>query len=488
MGRLLIEGVQGMLDRRLLLSNAIRGVSGLALASLLADEGLLAMEDLAETPAGDGMLSQQPHFAAKAKHCIFLFMWGAPSHIDLFDPKPVLNKHHGQPIPEEIAKDAKFAFVEKESARLQGSPFAFKPYGKSGIELSELLPNLGRCVDDMTLIRTTHTDSFNHRPGQNLMNTGFPRLGRPAMGAWLQYGLGSPSRDLPGFVVLRSGSEVDGGSSNWSSGFLPSQYQGVALRREGPPILNLENPEGVSIQSHRASLDAIQKLNTMRSNETGDDEICARIANYELAFRMQSTAPELCDLSLETEQTQRAYGIDREDDDQRAFARNCLLARRLVERGVRFVNIYLGNWDAHFNLTNNHKRLCQVADQPIAALLEDLKARGMLDSTLVVWAGEFGRTPVGENRNQDSDTSGRDHHPNAFTTWMAGGGTRAGSVVGQTDDLGWNAVSDPVHVNDFQATLLHLFGLDHKRLIYRFQGRDFRLTDVAGKVIDKIVA
>ena len=474
-----------MFDRRMLLSNAFRGVSGLALASLLAEDGLLANAD---PQTNDELPLREPHFAAKAKHCIFFFMWGAPSHIDLFDPKPVLVKLHGEPIPEAIAKDANFAFVQKASARLQGSPFRFQAHGRSGIELSELLPNLGRCVDDMTVIRTTHTDSFNHRPGEILMNTGFPRLGRPSVGSWLHYGLGSPSRDLPGFVVLRSGSEVDGGSSNWSSGFLPSIYQGVALRREGPPILNLENPKGLSNLAHRHSLEAIKQLNEIRRVATGDDEISARIANYELAFRMQSAAPELCDLSQENELTQKTYGIDREDEDQRSFAKNCLLARRLVERGVRFVNIYLGSWDAHFYLTDNHKRLCKVSDQPIAALLADLKSRGMLESTLVVWAGEFGRTPVGENRNQDSNTSGRDHHPNAFTTWLAGGGVKGGSVVGQTDELGWNPIADPVHVNDLHATLLHLFGLDHKRLIYRYQGRDFRLTDVAGNVIEKVLA
>ena len=474
-----------MFDRRCLLSNAFRGVSGLALASMLAEDGLLAMEDLASE--SDALLGK-PHFAAKAKQCIFFFMWGGPSQIDLFDPKPMLNKHHGEPIPEAIAKDAKFAFVQKESARLQGSPFQFQAYGNSGIELSELLPNLGRCVDDMTLVQTTHTDSFNHRPGQILMNTGFPRLGRPSLGSWLQYGLGSASRDLPGFVVLGSGLKLDGGSSNWSSGFLPSIHQGVALRRDGPPIVNLENPLGVTSSAHRHSLDAINKLNEIRRAEIKDDEITAKIANYELAFRMQSSAPELCDLSRESEVTNKAYGIDRDDEDESSFAKSCLLARRLVERGVRFVNVYLGSWDAHDNLNDNHKRLCKVADQPIAALLEDLKSRGMLDSTLVVWAGEFGRTPVGENRNQNSIPTGRDHHPDAFTTWLAGGGVKAGSVVGQTDELGWNIVSDPVHVNDLHATLLHLFGLDHKRLVYRYQGRDFRLTDIAGNVIEKILA
>ncbi len=481
-----------MSDRRKFLANAFRGLGGVALATLLMEEGLLAMAD--DDPRGDDSRSGDPlsprvaHFPAKAKHCIFFFMWGGPSHIDLFDPKPLLNKHHGEPIPDEIAKGADFAFVQKETARLQASPFKFQRYGESGLELSELLPNLGRCADRLALIRTMHTDTFNHRPGQILMNTGFTRLGRPAVGSWLQYGLGNPARDLPGFVVLRSGTEVDGGSSNWSSGFLPSTCQGVALRRDGPPILNLDNPAGLTAAAHRHGLDALATLNELHQAETGDAEIAARVANYELAFRMQAAAPELCDLSRETEATQREYGVDRTDADERGFAKNCLLARRLVERGVRFVNVYCGNWDAHFNLSGNHTRLCRVVDQPIAALLDDLDRRGLLDSTLVVWAGEFGRTPVGENRNQAVDTTGRDHHPAAFTTWMAGGGVKPGCVVGETDDLGWNPIADPVHVNDFHATLLHLFGLDHKRLVYRYEGRDFRLTDVAGNVVRKILA
>lgn len=475
-----------MLNRRNLFTCGMRGIGGLALASLLAEDGLLA---LSEDPGGADRESSEkrPHFPPKAKHCIFFFMWGGPSHIDLFDPKPVLNQHHGEPIPDTIASNANFAFVVKETARLQRSPFQFHKHGECGMELSELLPNLGRCADKMALIRTMHTDSFNHRPGQILMNTGFTRQGRPALGSWLQYGLGNPAKDLPGFVALRSGAEVDGGASNWSSGFLPSQYQGVAFRREGPPILNVDNPAEVTERSHRLSISAIERLNGLHHEQVGDDEITARIASYEMAFRMQSSAPELCDLSGESEATQRAYGVDRPDQNQSSFSKNCLLARRLVERGVRFVNVFYGDWDAHFYLKENHTQRCSVVDQPIAALIEDLEARGLLDSTLVVWAGEFGRTPVGENRDGDADTTGRDHHPDAFSIWMAGGGVKPGTIVGQTDDLGWKAIVDPVHVNDFHATLLHLFGLDHKRLVYRFQGRDFRLTDVAGNVVQQVL-
>lgn len=470
------------IDRRSLLGTAFRGISGLALASMLARDGVLKADDL------HSQARPVTHFDAKSQNCIFFFMWGGPSQLDMYDFKPTLNKFHGKPIPDEIAKNATFAFAQKETARLQGSAFEFKPCGQSGIQFSELLPNLSGCADLISLIKTTHTDSFNHRPGQILMNTGFTRVGRPSVGAWLHYGLGSQSQDLPGFIVLQSGNEVDGGASNWSSGFLPSAHQGVALRREGPPILNLDLPSNVDSVAHRRSLDAIVRLNQMRFQQSLGDDIRARITNYELGFRMQSAAPELFDLSKETSATLTAYGVDRETDEEKSFARNCLLARRMVERGVRFVNVFMGDWDSHFHLNSAHRRLCKAVDQPIAALLQDLKARGLLESTLVVWASEFGRTPIGENRDHDPEASGRDHHPSAFTTWMAGGGCKAGVVVGETDELGWNPVSDPVHVNDFHATLLHLFGMDHKRFVYRFQGRDYRLTDVGGRVVDKLLA
>jgi hypothetical protein len=481
----MLEPSEGsLLDRRALLTGGLRGIGSIALAALLARDGLLASD------TGDDRNPLSPrttHFAPKATNCIFFFMWGGPSHIDLFDPKPRLAELDGQPIPESILKNAHFAFVKKETARLKASPFGFYKGGESGIEFSDLLPQIGSCADDIALVRTLRADSFNHRPAQISLNTGFMRVGRPPVGSWLLYGLGSQSENLPGYVVMKTGPELDGGSSNWSNGFLPSDYQGVLLRSEGPPILNLDNPAGMTPVAHRCSLDAIDELNRQRFQATGDPEILTRIANYELAFRMQSAAPELTDISGESSDTLKAYGLDRTDHDQKSFSRNCLLARRLVERGVRFVNVYFGNWDAHFNLVPNHTRLCKTVDQPIAALLNDLKQRGLLDTTLVVWAGEFGRTPVGENRSDAGAVSGRDHHPNAFSIWMAGGGVPGGQVIGATDDLGWNAVHDPMDVNDLHATMLHLFGLDHKRLTYRYEGRDFRLTDVAGNVVEKLV-
>lgn len=473
------------MDRRTLLGGGIRGLGGIALASLLASDGLLATE-IGEQR--NPLTPRTTHFAPKATNCIFFFMWGGPSHIDLFDPKPQLAKYDGQAIPDSIAKNAQFAFVKKETARLKGSPFQFHKRGESGIEFSDLLPHIGGCADEIAMIRTLRADSFNHRPAQILLNTGFMRVGRPPVGSWLLYGLGSESQNLPGYVVMKTGPDPDGGSSNWSNGFLPSHYQGVLLRSDGPPILNLDNPSGLTAAAHRASLDAISELNRQHYTSAGDSEILTRIANYELAFRMQSAAPELTDLSGESADTLKSYGLDRADHEQQSFSRNCVLARRMVERGVRFVNIYFGNWDAHFNLIPNHTRLCETCDQPIAALINDLKQRGLLDSTLVVWAGEFGRTPVGENRSMGGEVSGRDHHPDAFSVWLAGGGVPGGQVIGTTDELGWNAVSDPMNVNDLHASMLHLFGLDHKRLTYRYEGRDFRLTDVAGNVVQKLVA
>jgi hypothetical protein len=471
------------LGRRAFLGGGLRGLTGLALASLLADDGLLAAP--VPTDAGPG---RAPHFPPKARSCIFFFMAGGPSQIDLFDPKPELNRLDGRPIPDSILAGARFAFARKETARLAGSPFAFRRHGGSGVELSELLPHLSTRVDDIALVRTLHTDTFNHRPAMTLMNTGFPRAGRPSAGSWLLYGLGSPSKELPGYVVICHGKDLDGGTSNWSSGFLPSDYQGVALRAKGPPVRNLDNPPGLTPRAHRLGLDALAALNRERQGSAADPEIRARIASYEQAFRMQSAAPELCDLAGESRLTREAYGLDRDDPEEGGFARSCLLARRLVERGVRFVQVYHADWDAHFDLVGNHTRNCRVVDRPIAALLADLRRRGLLDETLVVFAGEFGRTPVAENRAQRSSASGRDHHPSAFSAWMAGGGVKGGRVIGKTDDLGWAPVEDPVHVNDLHATMLHLFGLDHTRLTYRFQGRDFRLTDVAGRVAEKLFA
>ncbi len=471
------------------------GGAGLAaLASLLQDDGLLA----AEAAFADSMTPRRPHFAPRAKNCIFIFLFGGPSQMDLFDPKPLLNKMDGQPLPESMTKNIRFAFLEKDTATIVGSPRKFQKHGKCGHDFSELLPHLAGCADDIAMIRSLHTEAFNHGPGMLQMNSGVPLQGHPCMGSWMTYGLGSPSRNLPGFVVLTAGGRApQNKAQNWTSGFLPPSHQGVQFRNQGEPILNLNNPAGIDPGIQRAQIDAILDLNRHRGSLVPDPEIAARISSYELAFRMQSAAPELVDLSGETSATLSAYGIDRTERAEqlkhkrrcggpgvkRAFSTNCLLARRLVERGVRFVNLYHGSWDQHDQLDPELAYNCDIVDQPIAALLKDLKQRGLLDETLVVWASEFGRTPLGENRKGWDRVTGRDHHPFAFTVWMAGGGVRAGAAVGRTDEFGWGIEEAPVHVNDFHATILHLFGLDHERLTYRFQGLDHRLTNVGGRVV-----
>jgi hypothetical protein len=480
-------------SRRDFLTSTASGIGLLALASLLRDEGLLAAE-----AAANPLAPRPPHFAPRARNCICIYLEGAPSQIDLFDPKPKLRALDGQPLPESFTRNVRFAFLQKETARILGCPRTFTPRGQCGMELSDFLPRLGECADDIALIRSMHTEAFNHHPGQLMMNTGVPTFGRPSMGSWINYGLGTASSDLPGYVVLNAGRGTSGGASNWSSGFLPTTYQGVLFRNRGEPVLNLNNPAGLSAAMQRDTIAAIGELNRSRHRHIGDPEIDSRIAAYELAFRMQSAAPELIDLAGETRRTLDMYGVGRTEPESggrgggkgvyNAFATNCLLARRLIERGVRFVNLFHASWDHHSFLDKELAFNCRMADQPIAALLKDLKQRGLLDSTLVVWASEFGRTPLGENRPGFQSVSGRDHHPFAFSIWMAGGGVRGGQVIGQTDELGWNVVEDPVHVNDFHATLLHLFGLDHTRLTYRFQGRDFRLTDVAGRVVAKLLA
>ena len=482
------------LTRRDFLTSTASGLGLLALASMFREEGLLAAA--AHTnPSGQ----KAPHFAPKAKRCIFIFMEGAPSQMDLFDPKPKLNELDGQKLPESLTREVRFAFIQKESAVLMGSPRKFKKHGQCGMELSDLLPHLSTCVDDIALIRSMHTDQFNHHPGQLMMHCGVPLFGRPSMGAWVNYGLGSESKDLPGYVVLNAGRGLSGGASLWSNGFLPSNYQGVVFRNQGDPVLNLSNPPGITPEMQHYGLNTINDLNKLHHEQVRDPEIGSRIAAYELAFRMQTAAPELIDLSKESKETLETYGMERDDPkiktdrgggpgQFRAFSRNCLLARRLVERGVRFVNVYHASWDHHSNLDAELAFNATMADQPIAALLKDLKQRGLLDSTLVIWGSEFGRTPLGENRKGYAKVTGRDHHPFAFSLWMAGGGVKGGQVVGETDEIGWHVVKDPIHINDFHATMLHLFGLDHTRLTYRFQGRDFRLTDVAGKVVEKLIA
>jgi Protein of unknown function (DUF1501) len=490
-------------SRRTFLANAANGVGMVALASQLRDDGLLA-DDAPVAPRapgalGDPLAPRAAHFPGKAKACIFIYLEGAPSQADLFDPKPKLNELNGQALPESMTKQVRFAFIQKETARLMGSPRIFKPHGQCGMELSDYLPHLATCADDICLIRSMHTEAFNHHPGQLLLNTGFQMFGRPSIGSWLAYGLGAETRNLPGFVVLTAGRGTSGGTSNWSSGFLPSSYSGVLFRNQGEPVLNLTNPPGVTDAIQNRSIQALSELNGQRLRALDDPEIGSRIAAYELAYRMQSAAPELIDLSGESKATLESYGLGRPEPDLKggrsggkgtheAFTRNCLLARRLVERGVRYVNIVHSSWDHHSNLDAELAHNCSMADQPIAAMIKDLKQRGLLDSTLVVWASEFGRTPLGENRPGFAAVTGRDHHPFAFSLWCAGGGIKGGQVIGKTDDIGWNVVEDPIHIHDFQATLLHLFGINHLKLTYRFQGRDFRLTDVAGRVVEKLLA
>lgn len=479
--------------RREFLTSSASGIGGIALGSILTQDGLLS-----EANAADPALFRElkSHSSARAKACIFIFTAGAPSQLDLFDHKPKLNELDGTAMPKELTEKARFAFLQPDTARLMGSPRQWARHGDCGMELSDLLPHIGTCADDLLLVRSMHSEEFNHHPGQLLMQCGVSRFGMPTMGSWINYGLGTPSENLPGYVVLTAGRGSSGGSTLWQSGFLPSKYAGVLFRNQGEPVLNLKNPEGLPPHLQRAGLDALRDLNEKRYREIHDPEIASRIANYELANRMQAAAPELIDLSGESRETLDLYGIGRPEPEgsgfrgstgsqptYEMFSRNCLLARRMVERGVRFINIIHASWDQHSDLDKQLAYNAGVVDQPIAGLIKDLKRRGMLDQTMVVWGSEFGRTPLGENRRGRKGVTGRDHHPFAYSMLMAGGGLRGGMTYGETDEIGWNVVDRPVHANDLAATLLHQFGLDHLKLTYRFQGRDFRLTDVGGKVI-----
>ncbi len=462
------------LTRRWFFQDCGVGLATAALGSLMAGQSYAA-------PAlTDSMLPKQPHFAPKAKRVIYLFMAGAPSHLELFDNKPELAKWDGKAPPAELIKDYRAAFINPNSTLL-GPKFKFARHGESGAELSELLPHLAKVVDNVAIVKSMVTDAFNHAPGQIMMNTGAQQFGRPSMGAWSLYGLGSESQDLPGFIVFSSGSKgPSGGQSNWGCGFLPTVNQGVLFRSSGEPVLFLDNPRGIDRQIQRESLDSLRQLNELRLQATGDREIAARISSYEMAYRMQASAPELMDLSNETKATLEMYGAE---PGKSSFANNCLLARRLVEKGVRFVQLFHEAWDHHGGLVNGLKDQCGKTDQASAALIMDLKQRGLLEDTLVIWGGEFGRTPMVQGGND-----GRDHHPNCFSMWMAGGGVKPGITIGESDEFGFNATADRVHVHDLHATIMHLMGFDHTKLTYRFQGRDFRLTDVHGNVVQKLLA
>jgi len=462
--------------RRWFLEQCGVGLGTMALGHLLGDSVLAAPATAPVNP----LAPKAPHYPGKAKSVIVLFMAGAPSHLELLDYKPQLAKFDGTLPPADLLKGYRAAFINP-SSKLLGPKFKFAKYGQSGAELSELLPHTAKIADEIAIVKSMVTDAFNHAPGQILMNTGSQQFGRPSMGSWVTYGLGSESRDLPAFVVFSSGSKgPSGGNSCWGSGFLPTVYQGVQFRGSGDPVLYLSNPPGVDSELQRDSLDSIRHMNQMRLDTTGDPEIATRINSFEMAFRMQSSAPELMDVGKEPKHILELYGAE---PGKPSFANNCLLARRLVERGVRFVQLYHEAWDQHGNLVRDITKNCHDTDQACAALIQDLKQRGMLKNTLVVWGGEFGRTPMVQGGND-----GRDHHPNAFSMWLAGGGIKPGITLGESDELGFNVAKDKVHVHDLHATLLHLLGFDHTKLTYRFQGRDFRLTDVQGEIVQSLLA
>jgi uncharacterized protein (DUF1501 family) len=470
-------------SRRWFLRECGVGLGKIAAATLLTN-AFSPCSRAAGISAAEALKPKAPHFTPKAKHVIHLFMAGAPSQLDLFDYKPELAKLEGKPLPPSVIGGQRYAFIRPDAA-VMGPKFKFGKHGQSGAEISEMLPHLAGVVDDITIIKSMKTDQFNHAPAQIFLNTGFAQPGRPSLGSWVIYGLGSESQDLPAFVVMSTGSGISGGSANWSSGFLPSLYSGVRFRSSGDPILNVSSPKGADAKLQRDTMDLIGALNRDRLGVVGDPEIETRIASYEMANRLQTSAPELMALKSESKETLEMYGCD---PDKPSFARGCLLARRMIERGVRFVNIYHEGWDAHSDIPGNLKNNCGATDKASAALVKDLKQRGLLDETLVVWGGEFGRTPMVEANASLGRSQGRDHHPQAYTIWMAGGGVKRGLVYGATDDLGFRVVENEVHVHDLQATILHCLGFDHERLTFEYQGRKFRLTDVHGHVVKDILA
>ena len=445
----------------------------MALASLCA-EGAFAAQ---------GTALHVPHHKPRAKHVIHLFMAGAPSQLELFDYKPGLIKIEGQPLPPSLLENQRYAFIRKDAA-VMAPQFRFAKHGKCGTEISDALPYLSKIVDDITLVRSVKTDQFNHAPAQLFFNTGSGLPGRPSMGSWLTYGLGSENKNLPGFMVFSTGAGISGGAANWSSGFLPTTHSGVRLRNQGEPMLNLSRPSDISGVEDQATAAALRAMNAQRQRQELDPAIDARISSYELAYRMQTEAPDVMDLSTESKETLEMYGADPKVP---SFSRACLLARRMVERGVRFINIYHEGWDAHSDVVGNITGNARATDKASAALVTDLKQRGLLDDTIVIWGGEFGRTPMVESNKALGRSQGRDHHPAAYSMWFAGGGFKQGFTFGETDDLGFNVVKDPVHVHDIQATILHCLGIDHKRLTYRFAGRDYRLTDVHGQVVASLL-
>ncbi|MBB5036262.1 DUF1501 domain-containing protein [Prosthecobacter dejongeii] len=463
-------------SRRHFLRDCTYGLGKVAAAGLLTDS-------LSGAAAANPLSARGPHFAPKAKRVIHLFMAGAPSQLETFDPKPMLTKYEGKPIPPEVIGGQRYAFIRSDAAAL-GPRFKFAQHGQSGAWISEVMPHVAKIADELCIIRSVKTDQFNHAPAQIFFQTGFGQPGRPCMGSWALYGLGAETQNLPAFVVMSTGSGLSGGTALMSSGFLPTIYNGVRFRNSGDPILNVSSPAGIDSRAQRDTLDLVSQLNQKRLGAVGDPEIATRIASYEMAFRMQTSAPELTDLRSESKETLEMYGCD---PDKPSYARACLLARRMIERGVRFVNIYHEGWDAHSNVEGNVRNNCKETDQASAALVKDLKQRGLLDDTLVVWGGEFGRTPMVETNPALGRALGRDHHPQAFTIWMAGGGVKGGQTIGATDELGFNVVEDPVHVHDVQATMLHLMGFDHERLTFHTQGRDYRLTDVHGHVVKKVL-
>jgi uncharacterized protein (DUF1501 family) len=470
-----------LLTRRWFFRQCGVGLGSIALASLLGADKTFG----ASVPRADNPLApKNPHFKPKAKRVIYMFMAGAPSQLELFDYKPSLAKYNGKPLPPEVIKGQKYAFIKPDAA-LYATEFKFAKHGNCGAELSEALPYLADVVDEIALVKSMTTDAFNHAPGQVLMQTGSTQFGRPCFGSWALYGLGSESQNLPGFVVLNSAGGLSGGAALYGSGFLPTVYSGVPFRKTGDPVLFLSNPAGITDKMQRRTLDLIKELNQKHLGAVGDPEIATRINSFEMAYRMQSSAPELTDVSKESAETLKLYGVE---PGKPSFAMNCLLARRLIERGVRFVQLFHEGWDHHSEVHNGVKDQAGKTDQASAALIKDLKQRGLLEDTLVIWGGEFGRTPMVESNPDAGRKLGRDHHPQAFTIWLAGGGIKPGITLGETDEFGFHVVKDKVHVHDLHATVLKLLGFDHTKLTYRFQGRDFRLTDVEGEVVEELFA